>query len=141
MDENHRQTRRRLLEAAGELFAELGYQHATIREICHKADVNVAAVNYHFRDKLGLYLEVFSYSQQYALEKYPPDLGLGAAAGPRSRLEAFIRSFLLRVREKGRASWHGKLILRELVDPSPLLDKIVENHVRPLYRLLNEIVR
>src|SRR5215475_909529 len=51
-------TRAKLLAAAGEVFARAGYHNATIREICSLAGANVAAVNYHFRDKLGLYTEV-----------------------------------------------------------------------------------
>src|SRR5271167_3458241 len=52
------ETRRRLLNVGAELFAEHGFNHVTVREICQAAGANVAAVNYHFRDKLGLYKEV-----------------------------------------------------------------------------------
>ena len=51
-------TRNKLLEAAGQVFAEHGYHSATVREICMRAGANVAAVNYHFGDKLELYTEV-----------------------------------------------------------------------------------
>ncbi len=51
-------TRANLLDAAGRVFAERGYQSATIREICRKAGANVASVNYTFGDKMGLYTEV-----------------------------------------------------------------------------------
>ena len=42
--------RERLLEAAGEIFAEHGFRNTTVREICKRADINLAAVNYYFRD-------------------------------------------------------------------------------------------
>ena len=50
-------TRQRLLQAAGQLFAEKGYEGASVRDICKKAQANFAAVNYHFHDKERLYIE------------------------------------------------------------------------------------
>jgi AcrR family transcriptional regulator len=46
-------TREKLMKVAGPIFADRGYQATTIREICGEAGANVAAVNYHFGDKLG----------------------------------------------------------------------------------------
>ena len=51
-------TRDKILNAAGEVFAEQGFEGATIRAITERAGVNVAAVNYHFRDKAELYTRV-----------------------------------------------------------------------------------
>jgi TetR/AcrR family transcriptional regulator, regulator of cefoperazone and chloramphenicol sensitivity len=48
------ETRLQLLEAAGEVFAEVGFRDATVREICRRADANIAAINYHFGDKENL---------------------------------------------------------------------------------------
>ncbi len=53
-----RETRDRLLRAGERLFAERGFKKVTVREICRAAGANVAAINYHFGDKLGLYREV-----------------------------------------------------------------------------------
>src|SRR5207247_5047290 len=52
------ETRERLLRAAERLFADRGFKDVTVRDICRAARANVAAVNYHFGDKLGLYREV-----------------------------------------------------------------------------------
>ena len=51
-------TRDKILNAAGEVFAEQGFEGATVRAITERAGVNVAAVNYHFRDKAELYTRV-----------------------------------------------------------------------------------
>ena len=52
------ETRERLLKAAERLIAERGYKKVTVRDICRAARANVAAVNYHFGDKEGLYREL-----------------------------------------------------------------------------------
>ena len=50
-------TKERLMEVAGQVFAEKGFRDATVREICQRAGANLAAVNYHFGDKERLYIE------------------------------------------------------------------------------------
>ncbi|ADE11170.1 transcriptional regulator, TetR family [Sideroxydans lithotrophicus ES-1] len=53
------ETRWRLLQAASEVFAEVGYHAATTREICKRAGVNLASIHYYYGDKAELYREVF----------------------------------------------------------------------------------
>lgn len=134
-------TKKRLIEAAGEAFAQHGFRAATIREICKRAKASVSAVNYHFRDKEGLYTAVFEYSHRWAVEKYPHDLGLEGGATPEERLRAFIRSFLLRGLGDGFPAWHGKLIALETVAPSGVLSKVAETAIRPMDEYLEGIVR
>ena len=136
----HAETRRQLLEAAGEVFAEAGFRDATVREICRRGKANIAAVNYHFGDKETLYLEVLRYSNARALEKYPPLLGVGPTAPPEEKLHAFVHSLLLRIFDKGPTSWHGKLMLREMIEPTAALDSVVEERVRPMSDALGKIV-
>lgn len=52
-------TRERILDAAERLFAENGFAGTSIRDITTTANCNVAAINYHFRNKSGLYEELF----------------------------------------------------------------------------------
>src|SRR5438034_6284018 len=51
-------TRHSIIKAAVDLFAEKGFERASVRDIVAKARVNQAAINYHFKGKDGLYLEV-----------------------------------------------------------------------------------
>jgi AcrR family transcriptional regulator len=133
-------TRQRILEAAGEVFAAGGFRAATVRDIVRRAGANVAAVNYHFGDKAGLYAEVLKYAHQCAMTKYPPDMGLGPRATPRQRLEAFVRSFLFRVLDEGRPAWHGKLMAREMAEPTGVLEMIVKDGIRPHFAALQSII-
>lgn len=137
---SHDETRRQLLEAAGDVFAEFGFRDATVREICKRAGANVAAVNYHFGDKETLYLEVLRHTHGKALEKYPPLLDVPANAPAEKKLRAFVKSLLLRIFDKGPTAWHGKLMSREMIEPTGALDSLVEERIRPMAEHLQQIV-
>lgn len=139
IDASH--TRDRLLYAAGEVFAEHGFHRATVREICHRAGANIAAVNYHFGDKQRLYEAAVEEYLRAAMEKHPPLGGVEPNAPPEDQFRAFVRSFLFRILEEGRPSWHGRLILREMVEPTSLLDRKIDQMIRPLILLLMSIIR
>jgi len=111
-----------------------------VREICGRAGANVAAINYHFGDKENLYLEVLRYAHGKALEKYPPLLGIEEDAPSEKKLRAFIHSLLLRIFDKGPTSWHGKLMSREMIEPTKALDSLVEERMRPMVVQLWKIV-
>lgn len=53
-------TARSILDAAEELFSERGFAETSLRNITTKADVNLAAVNYHFGSKKSLIQAVFA---------------------------------------------------------------------------------
>jgi AcrR family transcriptional regulator len=134
-------TQKRVLDAAGEVFAEVGYRAATVRQICEKAGANVAAVNYYFGDKERLYLAVLRSVPDAHAEKYPPQLGLTPDATPAQQLHAYVQSLLRRVFDAGRPGWHVKLIAREMAEPTPAFDTLLEDFARPLHRELANIVR
>lgn len=52
-------TKERILGAAEELFAQQGFSGTSLRQVTTRADVNIAAVNYHFGSKENLVNEVF----------------------------------------------------------------------------------
>jgi len=136
----HDETRRQILEAAGEVFAEVGFGRATVREICRRAGANIAAVNYHFGDKETLYVEVLRHSQQQAFKKYPPLLSVADDARPEEKLRAFVRSFLLRIFDDGPISRFGRMMSREMVEPTGALDALLKERLRPMAGLLRGIM-
>ena len=134
-------TRERLLEAAGEVFAEVGFRAATVRDICALAGANVAAVNYHFREKEGLYAEALRHAHCQVAAGYVQQFSALDAAPPEARLTAYVSSFMLSLFDDRRPAWHAKLLAREMIEPTRTLDELVENGIRPRYAMLQEIVR
>lgn len=131
-------TRDRLLEAAGRVFAERGYEAATVREICVKAAVNVAAVNYHFRDKAGLYAEVLQHSMRAAqLEAIRHTLKRDAP--PEEILRAVIKLRLQGIC-RGVPGWHFRIMAREMAQPTPAMSNIIKRVSVPAYKRLLEVV-
>ena len=131
----------RILEAAGEIFADCGFRGATIRRICEHAGVNIAAINYYFGGKERLYSEVLSHWSEYALKKYPLLLGLGEEAPAEERLKAFVRSLLFRLLDKGKPAWFGKLMAREMTEPTQAFERLAKEIVRPRDKVLASIVK
>ncbi len=133
------ETRNRLIEAAAEVFAEHGYEHAKVQEICRRANANVAAVNYHFGDKERLYAAVIQYVVDPAVARLP-HRNLNPADPPEKRLYEFIYALLSNIMEEGLPTWHGKLMAHETIDPTSALDLVIEQLIRPLDVALREIV-
>jgi AcrR family transcriptional regulator len=121
--------RNRLIEAAGELFAEKGYEETTIRDICRQADTNIAAVNYHFKGKDHLFEEVIIDVIRTGWRKYPVGYGFPDAGTPEERLRAFVRSFFLRRFDFDRPAWHGRLLRRETLMMTPRACRLVGKHI------------
>ena len=133
-------TRTRILHVAAEVFADFGFERATVRVICERASVNVAAINYHFGDKENLYIEVLKYCKALAFEKYPSDQDTKKTDPPEIKLKAFIRSFVFRILNEGSSSLFGRLVSREYIEPTGALDMLIEEAIRPTFALLAEIV-
>jgi AcrR family transcriptional regulator len=133
-------TRHRLLTAASRIFAEKGFQEATIAEICEQAQTNIASVNYHFRDKETLYLESWRFAFNRELSQHPPDGGVSHDATPEKRLAALIHSLIERVADENGHSF--AILYKEMARPTRLLADILEKEIEPqrsqMFALLRE---
>ena len=137
--ENTARTSGRLLEAAGEIFAEKGFRDATIAEICVKAGANVAAVNYHFGSKKALYSEAWRHAFAQSIQAHPPDGGVAADAPPEERLRGQVASLLRRIADdKNREI---RFMQREFTNPTGLLKEVIREEIRPLQQRTESLVR
>ncbi|MDE1162287.1 MAG: CerR family C-terminal domain-containing protein [Acidobacteriaceae bacterium] len=128
------ETRDKLLQAAIEVFSESGYDGATVREICRRADVNIALVSYHFGDKLALYRAVIRFvTNSDARTELARQAALGTA-NPKESLRQLIRGLLERiVANHEQSGLHFRLMLKELANPTTVLTDEIETTIRPLY--------
>ncbi len=132
-------SRARILTAAERLFAEHGFRRVTVRDISRAARVNLAAVNYHFGDKLGLYQEIVrsAIAAMRATTEEARRAGQGLAA--EERLGRYVAAIVGRLLAGGTGPVQ-KLIHRELNDPTPALDELVRQGVRPRIAYLSTLV-
>jgi len=131
---------RRIIEAAGQIFADSGYKHTTIRAICRQAGVNVAAVNYYFGGKKHLYLAVLKTLRAKVWGEQPLDLSGYAALPPDERLYAFIRTLLSHILDEGEGTCFAKLMVQELIQPADAFDQIIEEIINPTFAFLSATV-
>jgi len=134
-----RDTQARLLKSACEVFAEKGYREATLAEICERANANIAAVNYYFRDKATLYAEAWRQSFQRSLEVYPADGKVSPGAPPEERLRGRIQSILERIADP--QSFEFDILYKELVNQTGLLTDVMQASIEPIRRGLFGLMR
>ncbi len=130
------ETRERIVRAAGEVFGRLGFDGTTVRQITRRAGVNVAAVNYHFRDKGELYIRVLREAKCFT-----SDLALTHFKGePEEKLRGFIFMFVQRLLDPERPAWHVQVISQEMMRPTPALDLLVREMTEPIFHQVRELI-
>jgi AcrR family transcriptional regulator len=132
-------TRDKLIEAAGHVFAERGFRDATIREICRRAGANVAAVNYTFGDKMGLYTEVLRHSVR-AAKTAAMSAVLDAGLSPEDTIRGVIHARLMSLCRETRPDWHIRLVMHEFTHPTPAMGRVVDEGMRPIYDRMRKAV-
>ena len=133
------ETRQHILQVAGRVFADRGFARATSREICQAAGANLAAVNYHFGGKDGLYDAVLleAHGQLVRLD----DLESIAAAklGHKAKLRMLIGLFVSR--SSGPAlPWGLKVLVHELMAPSAHVPLLMRQAVLPKVQVIASLI-
>jgi AcrR family transcriptional regulator len=131
-------TQQKLLDAAVQAFSERGFTGTSTRDIADRAGVHHPLITYHFKNKEKLWraaadriFREFNISLVKAMAEVPE-------VDPRARAEAFIRTY---VRYAHRQPALHKMILQESSYPSERLDWLVDNHLRPLFEIVEPALR
>jgi AcrR family transcriptional regulator len=136
--EDGKVTRGRLLKAACDIFAEMGFRRTKIADICKKAGANVASVNYYFGNKENLYKEAW----QYALENFDePALADTACEDPQKKLRHHIQTLIQNFTAGGDLERFSRLYLMEMVNPTGLIQDAWHELIEPRRRKLHAIIR
>ena len=131
--------RARLLEAAGQVFAEQGFEAATGKEIAERAGVSAAGVNYHFGSLEGLYAAVLEAARDRLVASEAFAEIVGGPGPPRRKLRSLIGVVVAAIKA-GKSGWALRLIGREVTAPSPMGLKLMVSTVGPRAQLLRTLV-
>ena len=136
-------TKESIMTAAMRLFAEKGLKLVTVREICQAAKVNVALVNYHFRNKNGLYQACVErlFHENTGDELCALDRSVSDARSWRTAVRGWIFgvSRALRATQDGTALVAG-FFRQEMINPSPMCDLLRERYVIPVQDSLLRLI-
>jgi AcrR family transcriptional regulator len=146
------ETRTRILDAAEELFMQLGFEGTSMRQLTARASVNLAAVNYHFGSKDALIEAVFrrrldpmNAARIAALEELEKE---GRAVAPEEIIRAFVGPSLRMIEDaRGGGRNFIRLLGRTYTDPAKdiraLIGKMyapaMERYKRALQRALPQM--
>jgi AcrR family transcriptional regulator len=148
MEQAQLSARERIIEKATDIFGEHGFKATTVRMIAAEADVNVASINYYFKDKEGLYNEVIETIFSKGFSRFPSiKPGNGLAVPVEERLFQFIQGTIYRLISPegwGGIAGRGRLIVKEMLNPSPAFNNMVDRYIRPhkaaLVNILKEVL-
>jgi TetR/AcrR family transcriptional regulator, regulator of cefoperazone and chloramphenicol sensitivity len=130
--------RQRLLEAAVEVFGAHGFEGASVRDITDRAGVNLAAPNYYFGGKEGLYIEAVKYAHSCSTSgemqrEFPPGMH------PADKLNLFVRGMVAGMFAPASPA-AMKLVMREMADPGKAAHVVVQEFIRPMAHRLKAIL-
>jgi AcrR family transcriptional regulator len=133
-------TRQRLLEAAGQVFAEKGFDRATGKEIAERAGTNAAAVNYYFGGMDGLYAAVVRTAHDRLVTLDAFSAAIAGKTGAEAKLRAIVELIVRTLTSPVASSWVLRVMGREIVAPSPAHAPLLATDFLPRTRIMRGIV-
>jgi TetR/AcrR family transcriptional regulator, regulator of cefoperazone and chloramphenicol sensitivity len=134
-------TRDAIVKAAVHLFAEKGFQGTSVRDIVVRARVNQAAINYHFKSKDGLYLEVLKTAFEKLTEQAGFDPEELKTLSREEALRTFVRQQLRPLLFRDEMSRYIRLFALESAHPSNIFLKFMATNTVSYLTTAVDIVR
>jgi TetR/AcrR family transcriptional regulator, regulator of cefoperazone and chloramphenicol sensitivity len=134
------ETRQRLLDAGIRLFAEHGFAKVTVRDIARAAEANLAAVNYHFGDKFGLYMAVLELAVAEMRKHSDATMQATPGATAEERLRHYISMHVRLLLSIDPGAWIFRIMIHEMAEPTAATEWIVEHGFQPRIRYLRGIM-
>jgi AcrR family transcriptional regulator len=129
-------TRRRILHAAENEFADHGFDGVSVRQIAIRAEVPVALINYHFGSKEGLYRAIFEMRSPMIVDQRIEGLRLAEMEpDPARKVEMIVKAVLvpnLHMRSTERNSSYARILAREVSDPKSHHRKVIAEFFDPV---------
>src|ERR1700723_751380 len=139
-EEDLQGTRQHLLEAAGHVFADKGFERSTAKEICESAGTNTAAVNYYFGGIEALYAAVMEEARNRIFSVRKIGLAIAGKTDPAAKLKAALNVLIESLLGPVSSSWGLQVFGRDMVTPSPTTYSAKEKLLLPGARVLRELV-
>ncbi|HAI10993.1 MAG TPA: hypothetical protein DCM28_04770 [Phycisphaerales bacterium] len=134
------QTKRKLINAAGEIFGQVGLEAATIQQITSRAGTSLAAVNYHFTDKFNLYNEVVQEAYDIVIDTFRQIQSIQEEGTPTERLEHFVRNFFTILMEQERPTWQCDILARDLQSPNQSAETQLKELTDAIHNSLGDLI-
>lgn len=121
------ETRAHIIECAGRLIASQGFAQTTSKSICQAAQVNMAAVNYYFGSRDGLYMAVMQEVHDHLLSLEELTALYNSKQSPAEKIIAFVELYIENLLKQ--SNWYVEVWTRELLVPSPLFMEIFKSNL------------
>jgi AcrR family transcriptional regulator len=139
-EEDRQGTRQHLLEAAGHVFAEKGFERSTAKEISERAHTNTAAVNYYFGGIEGLYEAVLEEARSRIFSVQTIGKAIEGKADPKAKLEAVFGAVIQTLLGPLSSSWVLRVLGRDMVTSTPASDAAKDKLILPRALILRRFV-
>lgn len=143
------ESKARIVEAAGRLFAARGFDGVSTRELARAAKVNISAITYYFDGKDGLYDAVLRQLIDETAPLFDPmvarlEAGAAASGNDKEKLAElvawFVHALLSGILSDPKIRWQMPLVMREFQQPSAGFDVLFAERINPMHNAIAKLV-